>query len=200
MDSIDPVDRVKQNFEASIQVKQQSLQTLAAVTAEAAALMAQALDKGAKILSCGNGGSAGDAQHFSSEMLNRFEMERPGLPAVALTTDTSTLTSIANDYDFGQIFSKQIMALGNAGDVLLAISTSGNSENICKAVAAAHHCNMQVIALSGRDGGDMAALLQATDIDIRVPAHSTARIQEVHLLVIHCLCDLIDQHVVSREN
>jgi D-sedoheptulose 7-phosphate isomerase len=200
MDSRDPVDRVKQNFEESIQLKQQSLQALAAVTAQAAALIALALDQGAKILSCGNGGSAGDAQHFSSEMLNRFEMERPGLPAVALTTDTSTLTSIANDYDFGQIFSKQVLALGNPGDVLLAISTSGNSENVCRAVEAAHRCNMQVVALTGRDGGDMAALLQQADIEIRVPAHSTARTQEVHLLVIHCLCDLIDQHIASREH
>ena len=200
MHSRDPVDRVKQNFEESIQLKQQSLQALAAVTAQAAALIALALDQGAKILSCGNGGSAGDAQHFSSEMLNRFEMERPGLPAVALTTDTSTLTSIANDYDFGQIFSKQVLALGNPGDVLLAISTSGNSENVCRAVDAAHRCNMQVVALTGRDGGDMAALLQQADIEIRVPAHSTARTQEVHLLVIHCLCDLIDQHIASREH
>jgi D-sedoheptulose 7-phosphate isomerase len=200
MDSRNPVDRVKQNFEESIQLKQQSLQVLAAVTAQAAALIALALDQGAKILSCGNGGSAGDAQHFSSEMLNRFEMERPGLPAVALTTDTSTLTSIANDYDFGQIFSKQVLALGNPGDVLLAISTSGNSDNVCRAVEAAHRCNMQVVALTGRDGGDMAALLQQADIEIRVPAHSTARIQEVHLLVIHCLCDLIDQHIASREH
>lgn len=199
MDNRDPVARVKQNFEESIQVKQQSLQALAAVTAQAAALIALALDKGAKILSCGNGGSAGDAQHFSSEMLNRFEMERPGLPAVALTTDTSTLTSIANDHDFGQIFSRQVLALGNPGDVLLAISTSGNSENVCQAVEAAHRCNMQVVALSGRDGGNMAALLQPADIEIRVPAHSTARTQEVHLLVIHCLCDLIDQHIASRE-
>jgi D-sedoheptulose 7-phosphate isomerase len=197
MDSNDPIARVRQNFEESIRVKQQSIPELAAVTAQAAALIARALDQGAKILSCGNGGSAGDAQHFSSEMLNRFEMERPGLPAVALTTDTSTLTSIANDYDFSQVFSKQLQALGNTGDVLLAISTSGNSENVCKAVVAAQHCNMRVVALTGHDGGDMAALLQPTDIEIRVPAHSTARIQEVHLLVIHCLCDLIDQHIAS---
>ena len=198
MDSSDSIDRVKQNFSESIQTKQQSLPLLAALTAQAAALIAQALDKGAKILSCGNGGSAGDAQNFSSELLNRFEIERPGLPAIALTTDTSTLTSIANDYDFGQIFSKQVQALGNPGDVLLAISTSGSSENVCNAVSAAQRCNMQVVALSGRDGGDMADLLQASDIEIRVPAHSTARIQEVHLLVIHCLCDLIDQHIASR--
>ncbi|HDN68981.1 MAG TPA: phosphoheptose isomerase, partial [Gammaproteobacteria bacterium] len=179
---------------------QQSLEPLALVTAQAASLISVALDKGGKILSCGNGGSAGDAQHFSSELLNRFEMERPGLPAVALTTDSSTLTSIANDYDYGQIFSKQILALGNPGDVLLAISTSGNSDNICKAVEAAHTRHMQVVALSGRDGGNMAALLQEADIEIRVPATSTARTQEVHLLVIHCLCDLIDQHIALQEN
>jgi D-sedoheptulose 7-phosphate isomerase len=200
MDNSDPIARVKQNFEESIRLKQQSLEPLAAVTAQAAALIALALDNGAKILSCGNGGSAGDAQHFSSELLNRFEMERPGLAALALTTDSSTLTSIANDYDFSQVFSKQVLALGKPGDILLAISTSGSSANVCKAVAAAHHCNMQVIALSGRDGGTLATLLQETDIEIRVPAHSTARTQEVHLLIIHCLCDLIDQHIATREN
>lgn len=200
MDNSDPIARVKQNFEESIRLKQQSLEPLAAVTAQAAALIALALDNGAKILSCGNGGSAGDAQHFSSEMLNRFEMERPGLAAVALTTDSSTLTSIANDYDFSQIFSKQILALGKPGDVLLAISTSGSSANVCRAVEAAHRCNMQVVALSGRDGGILATLLQETDIEIRVPAHSTARTQEVHLLIIHCLCDLIDRHIASEDN
>jgi len=200
MDSSDPIARVKQNFEESIRLKQQALEPLAAVTAQAAGLIAQALDRGAKILSCGNGGSAGDAQHFSSELLNRFELERPGLPAIALTTDSSTLTSIANDYDYSQIFSKQILALGKPGDILLAISTSGNSANVCRAVDAAHRCNMQVVALSGRDGGTMATLLQETDIEIRVPAQSTARTQEVHLLLIHCLCDLIDQHIASREN
>ena len=200
MDSSDPIARVKQNFEESIRLKQQALEPLAAVTAQAAGLIAQALDRGTKIRSCGNGGSAGDAQHFSSELLNRFELERPGLPAIALTTDSSTLTSIANDYDYSQIFSKQILALGKPGDILLAISTSGNSANVCRAVDAAHRCNMQVVALSGRDGGTMATLLQETDIEIRVPAQSTARTQEVHLLLIHCLCDLIDQHIASREN
>ena len=200
MNTEDQIARVKNNFEESIRVKQQSLQVLAAVTAQAASLITRALDKGGKILSCGNGGSAGDAQHFSSELLNRFEMERPGLPAIALTTDSSTLTSIANDYEYGQVFSRQVQALGTPGDVLLAISTSGNSENVCKAVAAAHRCHMQVVALSGRDGGTMAALLQEADIEIRVPATSTARTQEVHLLVIHCLCDLIDQHFASQEN
>jgi D-sedoheptulose 7-phosphate isomerase len=200
MNTEDQITRVKNNFEESIRVKQQSLQALATVTAQAASLIALALDKGGKILSCGNGGSAGDAQHFSSELLNRFEMERPGLPAIALTTDSSTLTSIANDCAFSQVFSRQVLALGNPADVLLAISTSGNSENVCKAVEAAHHCHMQVVALSGRNGGNMAALLQEADIEIRVPASSTARTQEVHLLVIHCLCDLIDQHIASQEN
>jgi D-sedoheptulose 7-phosphate isomerase len=149
------------------------------------------LDEG-KILSCGNGGSAGDSQHFSSELLNRFERERPGLPAMALTTDSSTLTSIANDYAYEDIFAKQIRALGRQNDVLLAISTSGNSENVNRAIVAAHERGMKVVALSGRDGGRMAALLGEDDIEIRVPATRTARIQEVHLVVIHSLCDLID--------
>jgi phosphoheptose isomerase len=132
-------------------------------------------------------------------MLNRFEMERPGLPAVALTTDTSTLTSIANDYDYSQVFSKQVMALGNSGDVLLAISTSGNSDNVIKAVEAAHTRNMRVVALTGRDGGRMSGLLVDPDTELCVPVNSTARIQETHLLVIHCLCDLIDLHIASQE-
>ena len=145
-----------------------------------------------KVLSCGNGGSAGDAQHFSAELLNRFEIERPGLPAVALTTDSSTLTAIANDYEYDQIFSKQILALGTNRDVLLAISTSGNSPNIIKAVQAAHERNMQVLSLTGNKGGKLAKLLKGDDIEIRVPSDRTARIQEIHLLVIHCLCDIID--------
>jgi D-sedoheptulose 7-phosphate isomerase len=199
MDIGEQITRVKQHFSDSIRTKQQSLELLAPVIARAAGLLSLALDQGGKILSCGNGGSAGDAQHFSAEMLNRFEMERPGLPAVALTTDSSTLTAIANDYDYSKIFSKQVLALGNRSDVLLAISTSGNSANIIKAVDAAHTRNMQVVALSGHEGGEMAGLLEDTDVEIRVPANSTARIQEVHLLVIHCLCDLIDQHIASQE-
>ena len=199
MDIGDQIARVKQHFNDSIKTKQQSLELLAPVIARAAGRISLTLDQGGKILSCGNGGSAGDAQHFSSEMLNRFEMERPGLPAVALTTDSSTLTSIANDYDYSQIFSKQVLALGNKGDVLLAISTSGNSGNVIKAVEAAHTRNMQVVVLSGHDGGKLSGLLEDTDVEIRVPVNSTARIQEVHLLVIHCLCDLIDQHIASQE-
>jgi D-sedoheptulose 7-phosphate isomerase len=150
-----------------------------------------------KILSCGNGGSAADAQHFSSELLNRFEMERPGLPAVALTTDSSTVTSIANDYSFVDVFAKQVRALGQDVDVLLAISTSGNSENVLRAVRAAHERGVKVVALTGRDGGSIAAALGSEDIEIRVPAERTCRIQEVHLLVIHCLCDLIDAELLE---
>ncbi len=148
-----------------------------------------------KVLTCGNGGSAGDAQHFSSEMLNRFERERPALPAIALTTDTSTITSIANDYHFDEVFAKQLRALGQSGDILLIYSTSGNSANIVKAVHVAHEKDMPVIALTGKDGGVIAGILNESDLEIRVPSNSTARIQEVHLLISHCLCDLIDQQL-----
>ncbi len=165
--------------------------------ANAAALIVSALLEGGKVLSCGNGGSAADAQHFSSEMLNRFERERSGLPAIALTTDTSTLTSIANDFQFAKIFSKQINALGHPGDVLLAISTSGNSANIIQAVKAAKDRQMKVIALTGRDGGEVVSLLHAEDLELRVDSSSTARIQEVHLLCIHCLCDLVDMQLLG---
>ena len=153
-----------------------------------------------KILSCGNGGSAGDAQHFSAELLNRFEKERPGLPAIAITTDSSTLTAIANDYSYNEIFSKQVSALGQSNDVLLAISTSGNSANVMEAMKAAHERDMKIVALTGRDGGAMADLLSAEDIEIRVPADRTARIQEVHLVVIHCLCDYIDTKLFGGDD
>jgi D-sedoheptulose 7-phosphate isomerase len=189
---MDPVSRVRDHFSESIATKQGAVDVIAESVAAAGSLMAAALLDDGKILSCGNGGSAGDAQHFSSELLNRFEMERPGLPAMALTTDTSTLTSISNDYSYEEIFSKQVRALGRPQDVLLAISTSGNSENVCRAVSAAHERGMKVVALSGRDGGRMAGMFGEGDVEIRVPAMRTARIQEVHLLVIHCLCDIID--------
>ena len=184
--------RIIGHFAASIETKTLSAEELPPYIELAGQMMVNSLLNGGKILSCGNGGSAGDAQHFSSEMLNRFERERPSLPAMALTTDSSTVTSIANDYSYNEIFSKQIRALGNAGDVLLAISTSGNSANVVQAIKAAHEREMTVVALSGKDGGDMTALLTENDVEIRVPAFVTARIQEVHLLVIHCLCDFID--------
>lgn len=192
-----PHDRVVQHFHESIRAKQMAMDSLPSRIVTAAEVMAGCLQDGHKILSCGNGGSAGDAQHFSSELLNRFEMERPGLPAVALTTDSSTITSIANDYAYREIFSKQVRALGHAGDVLLAISTSGNSPNVVAAIEAAHEREMHVVALTGREGGEMAGLLLPTDVEIRVPSAVTARIQEVHLLVIHCLCDLIDQNLFA---
>mgnify|MGYP001552994151 FL=1 len=195
---MDLISRIKQNFHDSINTKQAAADLLAEPLATAAQMITQCLLGGGKILSCGNGGSAGDAQHFSSEMLNRFEMERPGLPAVALTTDSSTLTSIANDYSYEQVFSKQVSALGQQGDILLAISTSGNSTNVNRAIEAAHEREMQVIALSGKQGGDMASALTADDVEIRVPSDSTARIQEVHLLAIHCICDLVDHQLLGQ--
>lgn len=193
-----PQQRIAQHFNDSIATKQAALPVLQQSIAQAAEQMIRCLLAGCKILSCGNGGSAGDAQHFSSEMLNRFEMERPGLPAIALTTDTSTITSIANDYHYDRIFSRQIEALGQNGDVLLAISTSGNSNNVIKAVAAAHARGMSVVALSGKNGGALADALTENDIELRVPANATARIQETHLLIIHCLCDLIDQQLLGN--
>jgi D-sedoheptulose 7-phosphate isomerase len=195
---MDLTSRIKQNFHDSINTKQVAADLLAEPLANAAQMITHCLLGGGKILSCGNGGSAGDAQHFSSEMLNRFEMERPGLPAVALTTDSSTLTSIANDYSYDQVFSKQVSALGQQGDILLAISTSGNSTNVNRAIEAAHEREMQVIALSGKQGGDMASRLTADDVEIRVPSDSTARIQEVHLLAIHCICDLVDHQLLGQ--
>jgi len=197
---MDPTERARLLFEQSILAKQEAALILPGAIAAAAESIARRLLQGGKVLSCGNGGSAGDAQHFSSEMLNRFEQERPGLPAIALTTDTSTLTSIANDYHFDQVFAKQIRALGQPGDLLLAISTSGNSSNILAAVEAAHERDMDVIALSGRDGGVLGRVLTGDDLEIRVPSESTARIQEVHLLCIHCLCDLIDRRLLGTDS
>ena len=190
------LERVQKQFEESLAVKQAAADVLPEPLVAAADLMSRSILAGGKILSCGNGGSAGDAQHFSSELLNRFEMERPGLPAMALTTDSSTLTSIANDYAYEEVFSKQVRALLNTGDVLLAISTSGNSETVCRAMTACHERGGHIVALTGRDGGRMAGMLREEDIEIRVPSPRTARIQEIHLVAIHCLCDLIDQQVL----
>lgn len=192
-------ERIIKHFNDSIQAKQDSIEPLTPVIEAAAEAMVYCLQNDGKILTCGNGGSAGDAQHFSSELLNRFEMERPSLPAVALTTDSSTITSIANDYHYDEVFSKQIRALGQPGDVLLAVTTSGNSSNILTAIEAAHSRKMKVVAFTGKDGGRLAPVLGEDDIELRVPAIVTARIQEVHLLLIHCLCDLIDRHLFCPE-
>lgn len=196
---MDLIARISQHFTESAHIKLQAMDLLAEPIAYAADRIVQCLLSEGKVLSCGNGGSAGDAQHFSSEMLNRFEMERPGLAAMALTTDSSTLTSIANDYSFEEIFSKQVRALGQPNDLLLAISTSGSSRNVIQAIQAAHDREMGVIALTGKDGGQMAELLTASDIHLCVPGTSTARIQEVHLLIIHCLCDAIDCILLGAE-
>ena len=189
-------DCVLEHFRESIALKQAS-EVLVPVIVEAGQALTECLLNDGKVLSCGNGGSASDAQHFSGEMLGRFEMERPGLPAIALTTDSSALTAIANDYQYADVFAKQVRALGQAGDVLLAISTSGNSENILRAVTTAHERNLRVIALTGHDGGILAQNLNAQDIEIRVPAQRTCRIQEVHILVIHSLCALVNVELLS---
>ena len=191
--------RVLAHFRESVAVKQAS-ETLAPQIEKAAQLLLQSLLNDGKILSCGNGGSAADAQHFSGELLGRFERERPGLPAVALTTDSSTLTAIANDYQYEDVFAKQVRALGQSGDVLLAISTSGNSENVLRAVTTAHSRDLKVVALLGRDGGTIAQSLNSEDVELRVPADRTCRIQEVHLLIIHCLCDLIDVGILGNDS
>ncbi|MRX27439.1 phosphoheptose isomerase [Kangiella sp. HZ709] len=192
------VQRIKDIFTESIQTKIAAADALPESIAQAGQIMVSALLAGNKILTCGNGGSAGDAQHFSSEMLNRFERERPSLPAIALTTDTGTLTSISNDYSFNDIFSKQIRALGQAGDILLVFSTSGNSRNVINAMEAAVSKDMLIVGLTGKDGGEMAGLFGANDVEVRVPSNSTARIQEVHLVVIHALCDFIDNALFGQ--
>jgi len=197
--AMDLLARINQHFADSAHLKLQAMDLLSEPLSRAAQRMVQCLMKEGKILACGNGGSAADAQHFAAELLNRFEMERPPLAAAALSTDTSTLTSIANDYDYNQVFSKQVRGLGHGGDVLLAISTSGNSPNVIEAVRAAHDRHMTVVALTGKGGGKMAAELAPDDIHICVPADRTARIQEVHLLCLHCLCDAIDCLLLGAE-
>ncbi|MGE5319639.1 MAG: phosphoheptose isomerase [Hyphomicrobiaceae bacterium] len=192
-------DRILSHFKASAQTKLDVAEALAPAIEGAARLMVHSLAQGNKILACGNGGSAADAQHFASEMINRFEQERPGLAAIALTTDSSTLTSIANDYAYDQVFARQVKALGQPGDILLAISTSGNSPSVLQGVAAAHARSMHVIALTGHGGGRLAEQMQADDVFLCVPAESTARIQEVHLLAIHCLCDAVDSVLLGVE-
>ena len=190
--------RIQQHFNDSAQTKLDALASMAAPIEAAIHLMVHSLAAGGKIMACGNGGSAGDSQHFAAELVNRFEQERPPLAGLALSTDTSTLTSIANDYRFEDVFSKQVQALGHSGDVLLAISTSGNSANVIEAIRAAHAKHIRVVALTGKKGGKMAAELNEHDIHLCVPADRTARIQEVHLLTIHCLCDGIDTVILGE--
>ncbi len=187
------VARISAIFDDSVETKRRASSLLAPAVASAGALIADALRSGHKVLSCGNGGSAADSQHFAAELINRFETERRALAAVALTTDSSTLTSIANDYSYDRIFSRQIEALGAPEDVLLAITTSGASPNVADAIRAAHEKGMRVVLMDGKDGGAAAAAIRPTDVELRVPSNSTARIQEFHLLIIHCLCDFIDK-------
>ncbi|MBN1684446.1 MAG: phosphoheptose isomerase [Gammaproteobacteria bacterium] len=185
--------RIKNHFTESIQTKVAAMDTLIEPIARAADIMVTCIKNDRKILACGNGGSACDAQHFASEMINRLERERRNLPVIALTLDSAAITSISNDYHFDQIFVKPVRAFGQKGDLLFAISTSGNSENVIKAVEVAHEKQMPVVVLSGKDGGKLVSVLSPKDIEIRVPANRTMRIQEVHILVIHTLCDLIDE-------
>ncbi|WP_288106700.1 phosphoheptose isomerase [Limnobacter sp.] len=197
---MDLITRVTHQFDESIAAKQQATEELAGPIAEAIELMVGALTNGSKVLACGNGGSAADCQHFAAELVGRFERERPGLAAIALTTDTSALTAIGNDYSFNEVYSKQVAAIGQPGDVLLAITTSGNSKNITLAIEAAHQREMQVVALTGKGGGQVTNLLQENDIHICVPHNRTARIQEIHLLSIHCICDGIDLVLLGEKN
>lgn len=193
-------DRVTAHFHESISNLQAAAGPLAEPVSLAADRISRTLLNGGKMLICGNGGSAADAQHFSSELLNRFEAERPGLPAIAITTDASTLTSIANDYDYSDVFARQIRALGQPEDILFVITTSGNSANITKALHAGHEKNMNCITLNGRDGGEAGRNMTDGDINILAPGDSTARVQEVHGLVIHCICDLIDWKIFGHGN
>lgn len=189
--------RIEGHFKDSIAVKSKALEIMPQSIAEAIGLMYEALSAGKKILACGNGGSAADAQHFAAELVGRFERERKELPAIALTTDTSIITAIGNDYSFDVIFSKQVRALGQPGDILLGISTSGNSRNVIEAINAAHEKGMSIIALTGKDGGKIGQLLKAEDVNLCVPADRTARIQETHLLLLHCLCDGVDHLILD---
>jgi D-sedoheptulose 7-phosphate isomerase len=191
--------KITSHFISSIQVKEESQAALVDPIREAIGLMTKSLESKHTRMACGNGGSAADAQHFSAEVLNRFERERRPLAAIALTTDSSTLTSIGNDYDFNDIFSKQVLGLGKPGDVLLAISTSGNSQNVIEAINAAHELNINVVALTGKGGGRITQILKANDVHVCVPSEQTARIQEVHLLCLHCLCDGIDSIILGDE-
>ena len=191
--------RIHQHFIESADLKYQAAEALSKPIAAAVQAILACVTSGGKVLACGNGGSASDAQHFAAEFIGRFERERPELAAIALTTDSSILTALANDYDFNVVFSRQVRALGQPGDVLLAITTSGNSANVLAAVEAAHMREMTVVALTGRNGGRMAQALRETDVNICVPHERTARIQEVHILALHCICDAVDNQLLGEQ-
>jgi D-sedoheptulose 7-phosphate isomerase len=196
---MDIAAHLRKHFDEGIELRRKMAETLPAEIARAGGALAAALKAGRKALACGNGGSAADSQHFAAELVGRFERERPGLAAVALTTDSSALTAIANDYDFDRVFSKQVEALGNAGDVLLAISTSGNSRNIVEAMRAAQSRGLVVIALTGRDGGAMGTMVRPQDFHLNVSHPRTMRVQEIHLLVVHCLCEVVDNVIYGEK-
>ena len=196
---MDSIPRIRAHFADSAQLKLAAADVLAPEIARAAGVLTDCLLADGKILACGNGGSASDAQHFAAELVGRFERERPELPAISLATDTSLLTAVANDYSFEQVFAKQVRALGTVGDVLLAISTSGNSGNVIAAIEAAHGRELRVVAMTGKGGGRIGAMLRPDDVHLCVPHEKTARIQEVHLLMIHCLCDAIDNTLLGEE-
>jgi D-sedoheptulose 7-phosphate isomerase len=197
---IDHMKRIRDHFAESAQLKLEAVDRLAPEIARAAGIFTECLFADGKILACGNGGSAADAQHFAAELVGRFERERPELPAISLATDTSLLTAVANDYSFEQVFAKQVLALGTKGDALLAISTSGNSGNVLAAVEAAHRREMRIVALTGKGGGRIGELMAPGDVNLCVPHSRTCRIQEVHLLMIHCLCDAIDATLLGDES
>ena len=196
---MDLTAHLRQHFDEGIELRREMAETMPAVIARAGTALAEALKAGHKALACGNGGSAADSQHFAAEIVGRFERERPGMPAIALTVDTSAITAIANDYDWTSVFAKQVSALGQPGDVLLGISTSGNSKNVIEAIRAAHEKNMVVIALTGRDGGAMAKMLRPTDHHLNVAHPRTMRVQEIHLLAIHCLCEVVDNVIFGEK-
>ena len=198
MPGMDHIAHLRAHFEEGIELRRRMAESMPGQIARAGEALAAALRKGRKVLACGNGGSAADSQHFAAEIVGRFERERPGMPAIALTVDTSAITAIANDYDWDSVFSKQVEALGQEGDVLLAISTSGNSKNVVKAVAAAQSKNMTVIALTGRDGGAMGRMLRPHDHHLNVAHPRTMRVQEIHLLAVHCLCEVVDNVIFGE--
>lgn len=192
------IGNIQENFYCSIELKKISMEVLGPSILSASEMLVQCIKGGHKILSCGNGGSACDSQHFTTELVNRFVIERNSLPAISLTANMAVLTAIANDYAYNEIFAKQIKALGMKDDILLAISTSGKSQNVIRAIQEARECKMNILALTGGDSDTIKRLLSADDIEIRVPSNATPRIQEVHILIIHCLCDLIDRQLFKN--